>query len=234
MQPQKTHDSDKGSNRHHKVQQGNLLLVGSEEGFKDITYRLFFGQRFRIAGRSTTLLEGLFCLESEAIDVVLLSREFREEEASLFAFDAQRLGFTGLILHVAFLPSDRTLSDWRGDRHVNVEAQEKPGRHPDKRHQAHTQRSTLGSQAAPGVDGPGGALSFTDKEQAVLTRVSEGWSNHQIASLLKCSEGSVKGIVQQLFNKLGVRKRTQLVRLAFEGVERSPLHGLAGQSAQDE
>jgi hypothetical protein len=56
------------------------------------------------------LLEGLFCLEFEAIDVVLLSREFREEEASLFAFDAQRLGFTGLILHVAFLPSDRALS----------------------------------------------------------------------------------------------------------------------------
>jgi two-component system, NarL family, nitrate/nitrite response regulator NarL len=187
----------------------------------------------RIAGRSTTLLEGLFCLESEAIDVVLLSREFREEEASLFTFDAQRLGFTGLILHVAFFPGDRALSDKRSDQHGKVEAQEKPVRHPDKRHQAHTQHSILGAQTAPGVDGSRGALSFTDKEQAVLTRVSEGWSNHQIASHLKCSEGSVKAIVQQLFNKLGVRKRTQLVRLAFERVERSPLHGLARQSALD-
>jgi hypothetical protein len=74
MQPQKTHESDEGSRRCRKVQQRNLLLVGSEDGFKDITRRPFFGQLFRISGRSRTLLEGLFCLESEAIDVVLLIR----------------------------------------------------------------------------------------------------------------------------------------------------------------
>jgi hypothetical protein len=36
MQLQKTHEGDKGSTRHRKVQQRNLLLVGSEEGFKDV------------------------------------------------------------------------------------------------------------------------------------------------------------------------------------------------------
>jgi DNA-binding winged helix-turn-helix (wHTH) protein/DNA-binding CsgD family transcriptional regulator len=233
MQPQKTDESNKGSKRHRKVQQGNLLLIGPEEGFEGIPQRLFSGQRFRISGRSTTLLEGLFCLEFEAIDVVLLSGEFREEERSLFAFDAQRRGFTGLILHVVFVPNDRALSDGRDEQQGKVEAKEKPVSHPDKRHQARTQWSTLNAQAAPAVDGPRGALSFTDKEQAVLTRVSEGWSNPQIASHLECSEGSVKAIVQQLFDKLGVRKRTQIVRLAFERVERSPLHGLERQLAED-
>ncbi len=219
MQPQKTHE---GSRRHRKVQQRNLLLVGSEEGFKDITHRLFFGQRFRILGRSTTLLEGLFCLESQALDIVLLSHEFRLEEASLFVFDAQRRGFTGLILHVAFLPTDRASSDKRDEQPAEVEAQEKPVSYPGKRHQAHTQQLEVG------------ALSFTEKEQAVLTRVSEGWSNHQIAGHLNCSEGSVKAIIQQLFDKLGVRKRTQIVRLAFERAERSSLSGLERQLAEDE
>jgi two-component system, NarL family, nitrate/nitrite response regulator NarL len=232
MEPQKTHESDAGSKRYRKVQQSTLLLVGSEEGFKDITHRLFFGQRFRISGRSTTLLEGLSCLESEAVDVVLLSREFREEEASLFAFDAQRRGFAGLILHVAFFPNDTALPDVRGNHHGKVDALETPANHPDKRHQ--TQSSTFGAQTGAGVDGAWGALSFTNKEQAVLTRVCEGWSNHQIASHLKCSEGSVKAIVQQLFDKLGVRKRTQIVRLAFQRIERSPLHGLEAQSTEDE
>ena len=36
MQPQKTHESDEGSKRRRKVQQGNLLLVGSEEGSKTL------------------------------------------------------------------------------------------------------------------------------------------------------------------------------------------------------
>jgi DNA-binding CsgD family transcriptional regulator len=224
MQPQKTHDSDEGGKRDGKVQQSNLLLIGGEDGFREINHHLFFGQRFRIAGRATTLLEGLFCLESEAIDVALLSREFREDEISLFASAAQGRGYTGLILHVAFFPSGKASSDGRGDQHGGtVEVQEKPDSYPSKRH-----------HDAPGVDGLRGAISFTTKEKAVLTRVSEGWSNHQIASHLKCTEGSVKAIVQQLFDKLGVRKRTQIVRLAFEWEERGPIHDLDGQSMEDE
>ena len=57
---------------------------------------------------------------------------------------------------------------------------------------------------------------FTEREKAFLTRVAGGWTNPQIAHDLKCSEGSVKAVLQQLFGKLGVRKRTQIVRLAFE------------------
>lgn len=57
---------------------------------------------------------------------------------------------------------------------------------------------------------------FTEREQAVLERVSGGWTNRQIAQALNCSEGSVKAILQQIFGKLGVRKRAQIVRLAFE------------------
>jgi DNA-binding NarL/FixJ family response regulator len=71
-------------------------------------------------------------------------------------------------------------------------------------------------QTSPELKEPHRPLTFTAKEEAVLTRVSEGWTNQQIAQHLNCSEGSVKAILQQLFSKLGVRKRAQIVRMAFE------------------
>ena len=66
--------------------------------------------------------------------------------------------------------------------------------------------------------------SFTAKEQAVLHRVAGGWTNLQIAKDMQCSVGAVKAILQQLFGKLGVRKRAQIVWLAFErGLPTAPL-----------
>jgi DNA-binding NarL/FixJ family response regulator len=55
------------------------------------------------------------------------------------------------------------------------------------------------------------SIYFTSRQRAVMTRVYEGWTNSQIANDLKCSEGSVKAVIQQLFRKLGVKKRTQIV-----------------------
>jgi DNA-binding NarL/FixJ family response regulator len=72
-------------------------------------------------------------------------------------------------------------------------------------------------QVSPQVDKSYGSISFTERQQAVLLRVSNGWTDKKIAVDLKCSVGSVKAVLQQLFNKLGVRKRAQIVRMAFEG-----------------
>ena len=74
----------------------------------------------------------------------------------------------------------------------------------------------LNVQTSGGLNETHRTIFFTAKEQAVLTRVSEGWTSQQIAHHLECSEGSVKATLQQLFKKLGVRKRAQIVRMAFE------------------
>jgi DNA-binding CsgD family transcriptional regulator len=57
---------------------------------------------------------------------------------------------------------------------------------------------------------------LTKKQQAVLARVAEGWSNQEIADGLASSENAVKAILQQLLKKYKVRKRASLVRLAVE------------------
>jgi DNA-binding winged helix-turn-helix (wHTH) protein len=78
----------------------NLLLVGSEGVFTEASMkRITHGDRFQVVARSSGLLEAISCLSSGAIDLVLLSREFRDEELTLFSFDARRRGFAGLIWH---------------------------------------------------------------------------------------------------------------------------------------
>ncbi len=57
---------------------------------------------------------------------------------------------------------------------------------------------------------------LTEREQQVLTGVFEGLANKQIAARLNVSESSVKATLQQLFQKTGVRNRSQLVRIALE------------------
>ncbi len=55
------------------------------------------------------------------------------------------------------------------------------------------------------------------REQKVLAGILDGLTNKKIGDSMGLSEGTVKNILQGLFSKTGVRKRSQLVRLALEG-----------------
>ncbi len=57
---------------------------------------------------------------------------------------------------------------------------------------------------------------ITPRERSVLKGVFEGLSNKEIAESISLSESSVKAALQQLFDKTGVRTRSQLVRIALE------------------
>jgi DNA-binding response OmpR family regulator len=165
-----------------RIREAKLLLVGSEDDFKGgITGEMMGGRRSYIGGKSATLLGALARLHPEAIDVVLLSHKFRGEEFALFAADARRSGFQGLILRVASVEASVSFRD-----------------------------SLPGTHAAPGT------ISFTERQRAVLAHVTEGWTNQQIAHNMKCTEAAVKAVVQELFRKLEVRKRAQIVRVAIE------------------
>jgi len=59
-------------------------------------------------------------------------------------------------------------------------------------------------------------VTLTERELRVLKGVSGGLKNKQIGDQLSISEASVKSALQQLFLKTGVRRRTQLVRVALQ------------------
>lgn len=99
-----------GARRHHQPM--SLLLVGSEDAFKAGTpQRVIPGNHFRVVARSSSLLEAEVCLESNAIDMVLLSPEYRSEEIGLFTLDARRRGYAGLILLAADAPQKTAEND---------------------------------------------------------------------------------------------------------------------------
>ena len=76
-------------------------MVGSQTVFEHAAIRRFVELgHFRMVGVSETLLGGLDWLEREAVELILLSEEFRRSELALFSLDAVRRGFTGAIFHM--------------------------------------------------------------------------------------------------------------------------------------
>jgi len=58
--------------------------------------------------------------------------------------------------------------------------------------------------------------ALAGREQAVLRGVLGGLTNRKIADQIGASEGTVKATLQLLFNKTGVRTRSQLVKIMLE------------------
>ena len=57
---------------------------------------------------------------------------------------------------------------------------------------------------------------LTDRDRTMLRGVFQGLTNKDIGAGLQISEGAVKASLRQLFEKLGVRTRAQLVKVALE------------------
>jgi DNA-binding NarL/FixJ family response regulator len=58
---------------------------------------------------------------------------------------------------------------------------------------------------------------LTKREQHVLTGVLDGLTNKEIAGRVGVSEAATKAILREIFRKAGVRRRSQLVRVALTG-----------------
>jgi DNA-binding NarL/FixJ family response regulator len=68
-----------------------------------------------------------------------------------------------------------------------------------------------------GVADAGAATNhLTPREQRVLRCVFEGPTNKEMAHEIGVSQSSIKATLQHLFDKMGVRTRGQLVRIAIE------------------
>jgi len=57
---------------------------------------------------------------------------------------------------------------------------------------------------------------LTERDKTVLRFIFHGLTNKDIGQRLDISEGAVKASLRQLFDKLGVRTRAQLVKVALE------------------
>ncbi len=180
---------------------------------------------FRIAGSCGTIAESMAVLESDKVDVVLLDFDLGEEVGSVFLEEARKRGFEGRILMVTAGMSDvGTLRALESGAAGIFLKHSPPGQLLEAIHKVVKGETWLDSKAVRSlVAGASGRSDeerttqpLTERERAVLKGVFEGYTNKEIALQLHISEGSVKAVMQQLFDKTGVRTRSQLVRIALE------------------
>jgi DNA-binding NarL/FixJ family response regulator len=77
-------------------------------------------------------------------------------------------------------------------------------------------RVLLTARSEGGAGGDASGVTMTDRERQVLLLVSDGLANKQVARRLGISERTVKAHLTNIFQRLGVRDRTQAALWARE------------------
>lgn len=201
-----------------------LLLLDDHILFREgLTRLLATEEEFKIIAQCGTSSEAISVLESHAIDLVLLDFDLGDDTGLRFISSAAAVGSTSKILLVTagLSPADSAMVWDQGVSGVflkhgspatlleairTVAAGRKWIDHkvaPPPSTQSRLDEATLGEFLTP-------------REQQVLRCVFEGLINKQIAVRIGISQSSVKATLQSLFEKSGVRTRSQLVRFAIE------------------
>lgn len=179
----------------------------------------------RIAGSCATASEALSIIQHETVDLVLLDYDLGEEQGTVFLDRARSYGYQGYVLMVtAGLSDAATLRALEAGSSGIFLKHSPPAHLVEAIHKVVSGEVWLDSGAIRGLvagasskrSTSGTQESLTPRERTVLRGVFDGLTNKEIAANLDVSESSVKATMQQLFDKTGVRTRSQLVRIALE------------------
>ena len=212
-------------------QEIRILLVDDHSLFRESLSRLLQAEPdLRIVGTCSTATEALALIDRESVDLVLLDYDLGEQQGSQFLDAIKSKPFEGRILMVTAGMSDTgTLRAMETGAAGIFLKHSPPAQLVEAIYKVMRGEMWLDSRAVRSlVAGATGkseeqrtAQPFTQRERAVLKGVFEGFTNKEIAGHLQISEGSVKAVLQQLFDKTGVRTRSQLVRIALESFNQS-------------
>jgi DNA-binding NarL/FixJ family response regulator len=203
-----------------------ILLIDDHSLFRESLSRLLEAEPdFRIVATCANVREALAVLNREAVDIVLLDYDLGDEQGTAFLEEARQRRFPGKILMVTAGMNDAgTLRAFDGGASGMFLKHSPPAQLIEAIHKVMTGEMWLDSRAVRSlVSGAHGkaenqqaAQALSARERIVLKAVFEGLTNKEIAAAMQISESSVKAVLQQLFDKTGVRTRSQLVRIAIE------------------
>jgi DNA-binding NarL/FixJ family response regulator len=202
-----------------------LLLVDDHILFRDGLSRLLaLEPDLEVVGGCGTVAEALDTVGRNPVDIVLLDYDLGEDHGSHFISSARRSGYTGKVLMVT---AGMTANESSAALHLGASGiflkHNSPGT------LAKAVRLIMGGEIwvdpkviqlmADRVDQREEervSPLLTEREQQVLHGIFEGLSNKEIGVRLGVTDGAVKATLQHLFQKTGVRTRSQLVRIALE------------------
>jgi two-component system nitrate/nitrite response regulator NarL len=204
-----------------------ILIVDDHALFRESVARFLNAESdFEVVADCGTIREALECIATAHVDVVLLDFDFGQSTGFDFLKEAKRAGFQGKVLIVTaglsevegaelmrqggagiFMKSGSTAALSQAIRQVisgRVWFEQQYLRTIFDAPLAEKHRVAAQNE------------QLSERERRVLCYILEGFTNKQIADRLDISESSVKATLQQLFDKAGVRTRSQLVRVALE------------------
>ena len=203
------------------IEKVRILLIDDHALFCQGVARLLESESdFAIVGCCLSIEAALETITSNQVDVVLLDYDLGNQRGSEFLLKAMEHGFKGYTLiltaGVNTLEAKRLIS--LGASGIFLK-HDPPGLLAKSIREVAEGRSWLPQpllkELAQGTISSG-KKALTDRERDVMRLVFDGFSNKEIGARLTISEGAVKTTLQQLFNKTGVRTRSQLTRVALE------------------
>jgi len=178
---------------------------------------------FRVVGQFGSAAGALAALEGGGVTMILLDVDLGQERALDFVMQAKSRGFEGQILVVT-----AGISDQEAIQLVQAGVSGILHKHHSTDELCNTIRQVAAGEVYlekeyfdalyRSVDRSKQPTQprLTDRDKVVLRFIFQGFSNRQIAERLQISESGVKSSLRQLFDKLGVRTRSQLVKIALE------------------
>jgi DNA-binding NarL/FixJ family response regulator len=201
-----------------------LLLLDDHILFREGLRRLLISEpEFEVVGEYGSAPEALAAVRTEEIDVILLDFDLEDETGTRFISAAVAAGYTGKILMVTAGMSAPEISAARRlgvsgifPKHDSPKALLETIRKVAQGEGWSDAVSSGAPKKAANAAQASARIPLTAREQMVLRSVFEGRSNKEIAHQIGVSLSSIKGTLQQLFEKMGARTRAQLVRMAIE------------------
>ena len=201
-----------------------ILIVDDHAMFREGLARMLEREPdLKIVGQFASTAEASAALAASGADIVLLDVDLGAERAMDFLNAARHAEFPGRILIVTAGISDQEAVQL-------VQAGVAGILH--KHHSTQVLATTIRQVAQGEVSLEKAYLGplfrtvdrsrtpsrprLTERDKTVLRFVFQGLSNREIAGRLEISEGAVKASLRQVFGKLGVRTRAQLVKVALE------------------
>lgn len=203
-----------------------ILIIDDHALFREGLSQVINSQPgFEVTGKASSVHEALDLITSRHFDIVLLDVDLGTERGIEFLREAARRGFPGKVLVVTAGLSDQEMVQYIQSGAAGVLHKHHPPEvlwqvlHKVSEGEVYLEPAywkALFEQVHSPDESASPRKRLTEREVAVLKRLVRGLANKEIGSELNVSEASVKSTLQSLFEKTGVRSRSQLVKVALE------------------
>jgi DNA-binding NarL/FixJ family response regulator len=202
-----------------------LALLDDHGLFREsLSHLLASEPDFEVVGQCSTSAEALELLENTAVDLVLLELNIGTERSDEFISAARQAGYLGrfLLVTAGIDPARSAAALKLGASGIFLKCNSSSRLVQAIRLVASGEASVdqrviqlIADRYPQHEDQCLGCL--TKREQTVLKALLNGLTNKKIGRQVGVSESAIKATLQQLFDKTGVRTRSQLVRAALDG-----------------